>query len=135
MERRIILAFILSFAVLYGFRALFSPPAPESRPPAMLQAPAAAANPAVESANPVEPPHPDQTIRAEKAEDLVVDTPLYTATVSNVGGVLKSYKLKAYSDAEGHPIELIEQNAGNKLGWPLTLITAIPPWMKRWPRR
>ena len=126
MERRIILAFILSFAVLYGFRALFSPPAPESRPPASVQAPAAAANPSVESANPVEPPHPDQTIRAEKAEDLVVDTPLYTATVSNVGGVLKSYKLKAYSDAEGHPIELIEQNAGNKLGWPLTLITGDP---------
>src|SRR5437867_710169 len=126
MERRIILAFILSFAVLYGFRALFSPPAPESRPPASVQAPAAAANPSVESANPVEPPHPDQTIRAEKAEDLVVDTPLYAATVSNVGGVLKSYKLKAYSDSEGRPIELIDEKSAAKLGWPLAVVTGDP---------
>jgi YidC/Oxa1 family membrane protein insertase len=124
MEKRIILAFILSFAVLYAFRAFFSPPAPTSVPPSSGQPPeAATANTSIEAENPIVPSRLDQNIRAEKSEDLVVDTPLYTATVSNIGGVLKSYKLKAYSDAEGHPIELIDENAGNKLGWPLAMTT------------
>ena len=124
MEKRIILAFILSFAVLYGFRALFSPPEPTSRPPASAQIPTPpGANPSVESAEPVGRASPDRDIRADKPEDLVVDTPLYTATVSNIGGVLKSYKLKAYSDADGHPIELIDEKSANKVGWPLALAT------------
>jgi YidC/Oxa1 family membrane protein insertase len=53
-----------------------------------------------------------------------VDTPLYTATLSNLGGVLTSYKLKAYSDGEGKPLELINPAAGEKVGWPLALETA-----------
>src|SRR5206468_1581429 len=54
-------------------------------------------------------------LRAEKAEEFEVDTPLYTATFSNVGAVLKSYKLKAYADDKGHPLELIDQSAGSKV--------------------
>src|SRR5262249_31709576 len=60
---------------------------------------------------------------AEKSEEFVFDTPLYIATISNVGGVLKSYKLKAYSDGEGHPLELINEMAGQQIGWPMTLVT------------
>ena len=33
MERRVLLAFLLSFLVLYGYQALFIPPPPESNPP------------------------------------------------------------------------------------------------------
>jgi YidC/Oxa1 family membrane protein insertase len=66
---------------------------------------------------------PEQESRAEKAEDFVIETPLYTATISNVGGVLKSYRLKGYTDGEGQPLELIEQMSAAKVGWPLTLTT------------
>jgi len=52
-----------------------------------------------------------------------MDTPLYTATISNLGGVLKSYKLKEYKDGESHPLELINETAGTKVGWPLAVLT------------
>jgi len=52
-----------------------------------------------------------------------VDNPLYIATISNTGGVLKSYKLKSYSDGQGNPLELIDQSSGSKVGWPLTIVT------------
>jgi YidC/Oxa1 family membrane protein insertase len=60
---------------------------------------------------------------AEKPEEFVFSTPLYTATISNIGGVLKSYKLMAYTDGEGRPLELINETAGVKIGWPLALTT------------
>lgn len=127
MEKRIILAFILSFAVLYGFRALYTPTAPVSEPAAVQTAQAPTTPPATTPKSTEAPVATESAtagdIHAEKSEVIVVDTPLYTATVSNVGGVLKSYKLKAYSDAEGHAIELIDAKGGSKLGWPLTLTT------------
>ena len=63
------------------------------------------------------------TVRAEQAEDFEIVTPLYTAVFSNLGGVLRSFKLKVYSDADGHPLELIDQTAGVKVGWPLAVTT------------
>ncbi len=128
MEKRVIFAFILSFAVLYAFRALYSPPAP-TLTPADVQTPTPV--PPTKSLAPPNPPAEKSEVlaastkelRAEKAEEFEVDTPLYTATFSNVGGVLKSYKLKAYSDDKGHPLELIDQSAGSKVGWPLAVTT------------
>src|SRR5262249_8618063 len=64
-----------------------------------------------------------QDIRAEKSEELLFNTSLYTATFSNVGGVLKSFKLKNYTDGQGNPLELINQEVGGKVGWPLALGT------------
>src|SRR5262249_60649930 len=98
MEKRVIFAFILSFAVLYAFRALFSPPAP-TETPADVQTPTP-----VPPSKGLAPPSPaaekiealaasTKEIRAEKAEEFEVDTPLYTATVSNISGVIDSYTL------------------------------------------
>jgi len=127
MEKRIILAFLLSFGVLYAFRALYVP-APE--PATQTSAPATANTPAPQQQQPPPSPvvsttstppleTPAGDIRSERSENLVVDTPLYAATVSNVGGVLRSYKLKAFSDTDGKPLQLISAPAGEKLGWPL----------------
>src|SRR5881409_1518800 len=127
MEKRIILAFILSFAVLYVFGRLFSPPPTANRAPETAQAPLSSnPNPPDEVVDRTSRPAPAQDIQADQSEDLVVDTPLYAATVSNVGGVLKSYKLKAYSDSEGRPIELIDEKSAAKLGWPLAVVTGDP---------
>jgi YidC/Oxa1 family membrane protein insertase len=131
MEKRVIIAFALSFAVIYAFTALYSPkPASE---------PAPAANTQPTPAPPVNQPSPPpsaaagktettlaettQDVQGEKTEDFVMETPLYMATVSNVGGVLKSYKLKTYTDGEGKPLELIDQTSGAKVGWPLAVMT------------
>src|SRR5687768_11437828 len=34
MEKRVLLAVVLSFVVLYGYQAMFPPPQPQPRPPA-----------------------------------------------------------------------------------------------------
>jgi YidC/Oxa1 family membrane protein insertase len=133
MEKRVIIAFVLSIAVVWIFQSFFAPapvtpPAPSAE--AVEQA-AVSTAPASASAIAEAPVTPEGTtagpapteIAAPSAQDMSVDTTLYTATLSNVGGVLKSFKLKAYSDAGGRPIELINQDSGQKLGWPLTLIT------------
>jgi YidC/Oxa1 family membrane protein insertase len=130
MEKRIILAFILSFGVLYAFRAFFVPSEPAPSASATTTAPVSAPATGQEVPKTIELPKVDPSaaapvsdIQSDKTDNIVVDTPLYTATVSNVGGVLKSYKLKAYSDGKGQPLELINAASGEKVGWPLGLET------------
>ena len=44
-------------------------------------------------------------------QDIVVDTPLYTATLSTYGGRLTSWKLKHYMDkVPMHPLGVFVQN-------------------------
>jgi YidC/Oxa1 family membrane protein insertase len=128
MEKRVIIAFILSFAVIYGFQVLFAPPpappATDSAPSVQTPAPSTS-TPAPTASSSVAPPPPaapGKELRAEKTEDFVFDTPLYTATVSNIGGALKSFRLKGYGD-EGQPQELISETIAAKVGWPLVLLT------------
>src|SRR5262249_57458019 len=101
MEKRVIFAFILSFAVLYAFRALFSPPAP-TETPGDVQTPTP-----VPPSKSLAPPSPaaekiealaasTKEIRAEKAEEFEVDTTLYTPTFSNATDVLKTYTITPY---------------------------------------
>src|SRR6478672_4983449 len=106
MEKRVIIAFVLSFAVLYAFRAFFAPPAtPERQPAAQSQSttpPQPSVVPPTATSAPPEKPGenaaPEQNLHAEKSEELTIDTPLYTAAISNLGAVLRSFKLKNYQD-------------------------------------
>jgi len=134
MEKRVILAFALSIAVMYAFNALYRTQSRVAAPeqPTVTDSPAAGKAPSA-------PPEPTKVekptesrevpqalgdnVRAESAEDFSIDTPFYTARISNVGGVLKSYRLKQYSDGEGHPLELINETAGEKVGWPMVAST------------
>jgi YidC/Oxa1 family membrane protein insertase len=130
MEKRIIIAFILSFGVLYAFRAFYAPTEPAKTPDTGGSASATVTPPKAEELKTAEPApvatsaeSPATEIKSEKDENVTVDTPLYTAVISNVGGVLKSYKLKAYSDGKGQPLELINAMSGEKVGWPLAFET------------
>ena len=114
MERRVLIAVVLSFLVLYGYQALFVPPAqpapnqdtaqaPALPPPA---GPAASSRPApIEAAPPV--PQPD-AITAETAErQIVVETATVEATLSNRGGRVLGWRLKEYRNARGEPVDLV----------------------------
>ncbi|MBI4474241.1 MAG: membrane protein insertase YidC, partial [Acidobacteria bacterium] len=127
-----LLAFVLSFAVLWAFRAIYAPPAapvPETAEPAKPSA--QTPSPPVSRPDPdaprvvveLAPPAPGTIVRAEKPEDVVVENMLYSATISNVGGVLKSYTLHRFTDAEAKPVELIDAKGGEQLGWPLAVVT------------
>src|SRR5262245_5713505 len=93
MEKRILFAFLLSLAVLYGSRLLL-PTKPASPQPAAQSAekapqstaPTAPATTASPGENNATPP-PTGEVRATEATDVVVETPLYIATISNHGAV------------------------------------------------
>ena len=126
MEKNMILAIALSMAVLVGYSFLFPPaqpvkPAPAAKGQAAPSAPgvgAPAATPATASAQtPFAAAVAPVGLVPEK--EIKVETDLYSAVVSTKGGVIKSWKLKKYSDAEGMPLELVMPGSGVK---PLLLV-------------
>jgi YidC/Oxa1 family membrane protein insertase len=103
MEKRALIALALSFVVFMAFiyfgEKLKSPvpPSPQTQTTAKPAAPApapppVAAQPAPSAPQPVRPP------TARPAKDVVVDTPLYRAVFTELGGRLKSFQLKKYKD-------------------------------------
>src|SRR5438445_12934047 len=103
MEKRVIFAFILSLAVLYGFRWLVTPSAPAPNAAATVQpvepppatpptTPEATSTKPANVAAPSSSPAPATNLRAEKAEELVVETPPSTASTANARGTLRNYK-------------------------------------------
>jgi len=123
MEKRVLIAFLLSFAVLYGIRFLMPAPPPPEKAAVDTKAEATEKPPVVPPATIATD---DKTIQADSEEVKRVDTSLYVAEVSNAGGVLKSFKLKAYPDAAGKPTELVDAYAAGKVGFPLAIRTADP---------
>jgi YidC/Oxa1 family membrane protein insertase len=114
MEKRVLLAVILSFIVLYGFQALFPPPPPPDRreTPATTEPPPTAAPAPVEAPPPTPEPEPVAALVADEAErDIVVENAFVRGVFSSRGAELKSWRLKRYFDDEGQPLELVPMNA------------------------
>jgi YidC/Oxa1 family membrane protein insertase len=122
MEKRALIALALSFVVFMAFIFFGEkmkspvPPAPQTQTEAKPAAPApappqAAARPAPPAPEPVRPP------TARPAKDVVVDTPLYRAVFTELGGRLKSFQLKRYKDRM--PFEPIYQFKLGPVGFEL----------------
>ena len=117
MEKRVLLAVVLSFIVLYGYQAMFPPPpAPRPNPAPVTQGPPASPQQGVA---PGQAPAP-ATTTAPAVEPLVHDAAERDVTVENAeavmvfstrGGVLKHWRLKRYLDADGKPLDLIPASA------------------------
>jgi YidC/Oxa1 family membrane protein insertase len=137
MEKRVLLAILLSFVVLYGYQAIFPPPAPPktqsgqakpapSSPPAPSgvsatpQAPTAAA--------PVEAPAPEPAVAPitgdTQEHEITVDNESVHAVFSNRGGVITSWRLKKYLNAAREPLELVPHDAPAGSPKPFTLTVA-----------
>jgi YidC/Oxa1 family membrane protein insertase len=118
MERRVLIAVFLSFLVLYGYQALFVPPAPAPEtqtaapPGASPQAPGTAATPPAAPPAAAAPPIPDAPAAAVVVGDtsereIVVDTATVEATLTNRGARILHWRLKNYRDGNGEPVDLI----------------------------
>jgi len=101
MEKRAILAVVLSIVVFYIFSMVMGPdtkqvPAPKNQQQAVPQAPAAApvAASATAAVSPVSQAQPATALQ----KDVTVDTALYTAVFSAKGAALKSMTLKKYRE-------------------------------------
>jgi YidC/Oxa1 family membrane protein insertase len=115
MERRFFFAILLSFAVLYGYQALFVPPAP--KPPVTADTPSAAsiskpaAVPAAPIANSSSSPKPAiETPPAEgeaREQEIIVDTSAVQVVLTNRGGRVLHWRLKGFRDQSGKLVDLV----------------------------
>ncbi|MGH9255639.1 MAG: membrane protein insertase YidC [Vicinamibacterales bacterium] len=116
MERRVLVAVLLSFLVIYAFQALFVPPPPSPQPQG-LPSPATPAAPAVpppSSPAPAPAPSPaaaepvPAAVVGEPAErQILVETAAVSATLSNRGARILHWRLNNYRDDEGQPVDLV----------------------------
>ncbi len=121
MQKQFLLAIALSFVVIYGWQVLFPAkrkplPAPQqvTAVPSSAQAPGAPQAAAADAAAPIPVEVEAAPLVAAAAEqDIVVENPAVTATLSTRGAVLRSWRLKNYRDGLGAPLELIPQNVPN----------------------
>jgi YidC/Oxa1 family membrane protein insertase len=133
MERRVLLAVILSFLVLYGYQALFPPPpdqAAQTKKPVQASKTATAPNASAPTpANPapsIQPPaplHGESETPGAPSREVVVDNADVHAVFTSRGAVLKSWQLKKYHDAEQHALELVAGHAPADAPLPFTLAT------------
>ncbi|HMK43768.1 MAG TPA: membrane protein insertase YidC [Dissulfurispiraceae bacterium] len=112
MDRNLILAVVLSVAVLIGFQYFFSKPAQqhpaEQAAPAQEGTDAQKAAAAPQATPPATQPAPSAKPAPKTVveKEVVVETELYKAVLTNNGATFKRLELKKYADSEGNPIVL-----------------------------
>lgn len=133
MERRVLLAIILSFLVLYGYQALFIKPTPPKPGQTTAAGPTGSTTtntPA--SVIPVRPsavPGPEGSATAAASpvtsesneREVRVETDRFIAILTNRGARLKSWRLKEYLDEKREPLELVAHDIATDVVLPFTL--------------
>ncbi|MCX6571880.1 MAG: membrane protein insertase YidC [Candidatus Aminicenantes bacterium] len=139
MEKRLILAIVLSFLVLMGYQYFVVKPnkpnvAPPVTPSATSTAPAVPGTAGAAQENRHEAPAEAKPAPAEAVPapalgavaghaetDVVVETSLYKAVWTNKGGVLKSWKLKNHKNSLKEDLDLVPAMAGEIGRYPFSL--------------
>jgi len=147
MEKRVLIAVLLSFLVLYVYQVLV--PSPPDQKPAQASKTATAPNasapvppnsaPSVQGAAAASAPSPvaaaanaaPAAANAAPARELVVDNAAVHAVFSTRGAVLKSWQLKKYHDERGQPLELIAGHAPADAPLPFTIAADDPALSSR----
>jgi YidC/Oxa1 family membrane protein insertase len=134
MEKRLVIAIVLSILVLVLWQALLvkKPESGQRIEPAQTAATsgpaalekAAPVPPKEEQAGPTAVPAADlQPVASGAEEKVVIDTSLYRAEWSNKGGVLLSWRLKKHKNDKKEELELVPQKAFETGKFPFALQT------------
>jgi YidC/Oxa1 family membrane protein insertase len=130
MERRLLLVFALTFLVIVLFQPLlkkYLPQAQAPTPQTQSQPQPAPQNAAVSQAQAAPPAVPalnaGATKQATSESETVVDNDFYRITFTNRGAQVKSWILKKFTDDKEQPLDLVNNNAAQKYGYPLSLWT------------
>jgi YidC/Oxa1 family membrane protein insertase len=131
MEKRLLLAFVLSAAILLAWSVIFPPPVPV-RPQPRPETAGEAAPPATEA-----PPADEGSAAAElvagsalgaAAEETVeLANEFVAVTLTNRGAAVRSYRLAGYRGDDGEPVDLVQTVPLAERALPLQLITASGP--------
>jgi YidC/Oxa1 family membrane protein insertase len=130
---RAIVFVVLALVILFAWGHFYkSPVAPQPQPAqtavqeATSQAPGSTSASAGTMTRQSDAVAAASTTRIQASEEklVVVESPLYVAEFSNRGGVVRSWKLKKYSDDEKPPhlLDLVNNSAAQQLGWPFSLV-------------
>lgn len=140
MDKRLLLAIVLSFLVLLLYQVLFVKklppvtPSPETaaRIEEKPEESPAKKEPAKETLSPGEPAKGKdfQPISEDVEEKITIDTPLYHAIWTNKGALLKSWKLKKHLDENNEELELISTASLETGEFPFFLSTDDPAFDK-----
>jgi YidC/Oxa1 family membrane protein insertase len=142
MERRVFIAIVLSFLVLYFYQTYVAPPPPSPKPAASSSAPAApaaappsnnnapsapASTPQPTAAVPTGPPEPKAVVSDTAEHEITVETAKVTAVFTNRGGRLLHWRLKDYRDNRGEPVDLVPSGLSASEALPFSLRVADDP--------
>ncbi len=134
-DKRMLMVFAVTFALIILFQVFLfkkppaQPPKPnESKAAQTNPTPAPAAAPSQTSSQPAAPatanaPQSTPTKVATSEQTTVVENDVYRVTFTNKGALVKSWILKKYKDDSGNPLDLVNKQAAEKFGYPLSLYT------------
>ncbi|PYV45081.1 MAG: hypothetical protein DMG06_03840 [Acidobacteria bacterium] len=125
MERRLLIAFALSFLVIMLSRPLWEPARSPHVPSSSQGVPAKKSiEPGKTVTSPSQEPATEAVAEPKSADIdrlIEVETDLYKLTLSNREAVVRSWVLKRYTDSDGKPLDLINQRKADMFGYPLGL--------------
>jgi len=137
MDRRVLVFFLAMAAVIFVaqfFLKKYSPPSSTNtaQHPAQTTAPAPTDQ---ESPPPSQTKENEEKPRSPKAKQpaaakqaaaetqTIIENDLYKITFTNRGAQVKSWVLKKFNDDQGQPLDLVNQAAAARFGYPLSLWT------------
>src|SRR5262245_23561332 len=135
MERRVFIAIVLSFLVLFFYQTYFAPPPPPAAKPAASNSSASPPQAPSTGTVPEAPPSTQQSGAAVSSDsgepqavvtdtserEITVETAKVTAVFTNRGGRLVHWRLKEYRDNRGEPVDLVPSGLPSSEALPFSL--------------
>jgi YidC/Oxa1 family membrane protein insertase len=135
-DMRSTLAFMLLVAVVFfGYQYFFNKPQPQTQPPATTASSQSQAAPqASRSASPApvtasgtaQATASTPAIGASIESDTTVENELFKIVFTNRGAQVKHWILKKYFDNSGKPLDMVQAQASQRFGLPLSFFTYEP---------
>jgi YidC/Oxa1 family membrane protein insertase len=129
---RAVVFVVIALLILFAWGHFYKPPVAPPQPAQTTSQPGTSQPPANTSASAGKPAQVSDAVAAaspakiEAANEklIAIESPLYVVEFSNRGGVVRSWKLKKYSDDQKPPhlLDLVNNAAAQQLGWPFSLV-------------
>jgi len=129
---RAVVFVVVALVILFAWGHFYKPPVAPPQPAQTTSQPATSQPPVNTSSSAGKPTQVSDAVAAaspakmEAANEklIAIESPVYVVEFSNRGGVVRSWKLKKYSDDQKPPhlLDLVNSAAAQQLGWPFSLV-------------